>query len=50
MINTKKTLFVTLLILCLACAAVFANAEIEKVKVTKETEQYSSLESLSGGD
>lgn len=44
MINTKKTLFVTLLILCLACAAVFANAEIEKVKVTKETEQYSSLD------
>ena len=44
MINTKKTLFVTLLILCLACAAVFANAEIEKVKVTKETEQFSSLD------
>ena len=44
MINTKKTLFVTLLILCLACAAVFANAEIEKIKVTKETELYSSLD------
>ena len=44
MINTRKSIIVTLLILCLATAAVFANAEIEKVKVSKETESYSSLD------
>ena len=32
------------MILCLACAAVFANAEIEKIKVEKETEKYSALD------
>ena len=32
------------MILCLACAAVFANAELEKIKVEKETEKYSALD------
>ncbi len=42
--RTRKTLVVSLMILCLACAAVFANAEIEKIKVEKETEKYSALD------
>ncbi|MBQ3697020.1 MAG: InlB B-repeat-containing protein [Spirochaetales bacterium] len=42
--RTRKTLVVSLMILCLACAAVFANAELEKIKVEKETEKYSALD------
>ncbi|MBP5162102.1 MAG: InlB B-repeat-containing protein, partial [Spirochaetales bacterium] len=42
--RTRKTLIVSLLILCLACAAVSANAELEKIKVEKETEKYSTLD------